>query len=224
MEWGILIILIILLFTSYVIVQETRAQLFWRDLVEKGDLKAIRELLEQEIETWHRARVPRGTPALLWHGVQTVELLDVTEHAARVSCSAEGEYALVAGKRVETSSPLSEGMKITMKLAEMLLYDVPNVKLDQVQIDVYTSFRDDSGRAEPRCVLSTLVRRSNVEQFDWEASSPSEFVMLNEGRFVAEPDGRVSAIEPLAWEEARAAVDEASEIIDRGPPPGAGRS
>ena len=58
MEWGILVILAILLFTSYVIVQETRAQLFWRGLVEKGDLKAIRELLETEIETWHRARVP----------------------------------------------------------------------------------------------------------------------------------------------------------------------
>ena len=30
MEWGILVILAILLFTAYVIVQETRAQLFWR--------------------------------------------------------------------------------------------------------------------------------------------------------------------------------------------------
>src|SRR5829696_2361238 len=116
MEWGILVI--VMLFTSYVIVQETRAQLFWRGLVEKGDLKAIRELLETEIETWHRARVPRGTPALLWHGMQTVELLDVTEHGARVSCNAEGEYALVRGRRVETSSPLSEGTKITMKLSE----------------------------------------------------------------------------------------------------------
>src|SRR5690242_6519185 len=121
--------MLILLFTAYVIVQETRAQLFWRSLVDKGDVKAIRDLIETEVEAWHRARVPRGTPALLWHGVQTVELLDVTDRGARVSCNAEGEYALVSGRRIETSSPLSEGMKITTKLAEMLLYDVPNVKL-----------------------------------------------------------------------------------------------
>jgi hypothetical protein len=216
MEWGILVILVILLFTSYVIVQETRAQLFWRGLVEKGDLKAIRELIEGEIDTWHRARVPRGTSSLLWHGVQTVELLDVTEHGARVSCNADGEYALINGRRLETSSPLSEGMKITTKLSEMLLYDVPNVKLDHFQIDVYTSFRDDSGHAEPRCILSTVVQRSAVEDFDWENDTPTSFVEVNAGRFDAAADGSLKIVEPFEWEESRAAVDEASEIIERG--------
>src|SRR4051812_14224336 len=218
MEWGILVIVLILLFTSYVIVQETRAQLYWRGLVEKGDLKAIRELIETEIDTWHRARVPRGTSALLWHGVQTVELLDVTEHGARVSCNADGEYALVNGRRLETSSPLSEGMKITAKLSEMLLYDVPNVKLDHFQIDVYTSFRDESGHAEPRCILSTLVHRSAVEDFDWENDTPTSFVEVAGGRFDAAADGSLKAVQPFEWEESQAAVEEATEIIERGNP------
>jgi hypothetical protein len=160
--------------------------------------------------------VPRGTPALLWHGVQTVELLDVTEHGARVSCNAEGEYALVNGRRLETSSPLSEGMKITAKLAEMLLYDVPNLKLDHFQIDVYTSFRDESGHAEPRCILSTLVRRSEVEDFDWENDTPASFVQVAGGRFDAARDGSLKVIEPFVWDEGQAAVEEASQIIDRG--------
>ena len=136
MEWGILVIVLLLLFTGFVIVQETARQMHWRGLVENGDLDAIRTLIEEQVELWHESRVPRGTSALLWHGVQTLELLDVTPTAARVSCNAEGEYALVSGKRIETSSPLAEGMKITKRLAEMLLYDVPNVKLDQAQIDV----------------------------------------------------------------------------------------
>ena len=67
-------------------------------------------------------------------------------------------------------------MKITKKLAEMALYDVPNVKLDHVQIDVYTSFRDDSGHAEPRCILSTRVERQPVEHIDWEEISAPDFV------------------------------------------------
>jgi hypothetical protein len=200
-EWGILIVVIILVFTAYVIVQETRAQMYWRSLVQQGDLDAIRQLLENEVQRWRSERVPKGTPALLWHGVQTIELMDVTASGARVTCNADGEYALVGGRRVETSSPLAEGMKITMKLAEMLLYDVPNVKLDHVQIDVYTSFRDAGGQAEPRCILSTRVERSDIEHLDWEATTPAEFVSLNRGRFAANGTA-LQPIEPLAWDEA----------------------
>lgn len=201
MEWGILFILVVLLFVAFVVVQGTMAQLKWRTLVAEGDVDAIRQLVEGEVEQWHSARVPRGVPALLWHGIQTVELTEISAKGARVNCSAEGEYALVGGQRVETSSPLAEGMKITMKLAEMVLYDVPNVKLDHVQIDVYTSFRDESGRAEPRCVLSTRVERRMVEHIDWEETQPSDFVTLNEGRFVGGDDGRLRPVEPLPWVE-----------------------
>ena len=198
MEWGILVVVLLLLFTGFVIVQETARQMHWRGLVESGDLDAIRTLIEDEIDTWHDSRVPRGTPALLWHGIQTVELLDVTPTSARVSCNAEGEYALSSGRRIETSSPLAEGMKITKRLAEMLLYDVPNVKLDHVQVDVYTSFRDEHGHAEPRCILSTDIERKAVEHIDWEETEPVDFVALTGGRFAGNGDG-LHAIEPIAF-------------------------
>jgi len=201
MEYGIIVILLILLFVAFVIVQETFAQLHWRKLVDEGDVDAIRELVDVEAERWRTSRVPKGTPALLWHGVQTVELLDVSSDGARLSCNAEGEFALQNGRRVETSSPLASGMKITQKLAEMALYDVPNVKLDHVQIDVYTSYRDDAGHAEPRCILSTLVRRRMVETVDWEEISAVDFIALNDGHFATGPDGSVHPIEPLTWAE-----------------------
>ena len=201
MEWGIAVIVLFLLVISYVIIQETRAQMHWRGLVEQGDVDAVRQLVEAEIEQWHTARVPRGVPALLWLGVQTVELLAVTARAARLSCSADGEFSLVGGRRVETSSPLAEGMKITLKLSEMMLYDIPNVKLDRVQIDVYTAFRDASGHAEPQCILSTSVERADVEHIDWEQTPPADFITLTEGRFTAEPSGNIGTIEPLPWQE-----------------------
>ncbi len=197
MEWGILVVILLLLFTGFVIVQETARQMHWRGLVENGDLDAIRTLIEEQVETWHESRVPRDTPAMIWHGVQTVELLDVTPAAALVSCNAEGEYALVGGRRIESSSPLVEGMKITKRLAEMILYDVPNVKVDQVQIDVYTSFRDENGHAEPRCILSTVVKRSTVEHIDWEETEADDFIALTEGRFAA-AEG-VHPVEPIEW-------------------------
>ena len=49
MDYGIIVVVLILLFTGYVIVQETRAQLHWRGLVEGGDVEAIRTLIEDEI-------------------------------------------------------------------------------------------------------------------------------------------------------------------------------
>jgi hypothetical protein len=210
MEYGLIIVAVLMLLITYVILQETRAQMHWRDLVAEGDVDAIKELLSNEIERWHTERVPRGVPALLWHGIQTVELIDVTASGARVNCSAEGEFSLVGGRRVETSTPLEEGKKITMKLADMLLYDVPNVKLDHVQIDVYTSFRDQSGRPVPQCILSTMVEREDIEDLDWEATSPAEFVDLVQGRYAAENNGAIHSVQPLTWQggtEAQAKED-----------------
>ncbi len=199
MEWGVLVIALFLLLVSYVIIQETRAQLHWRGLIAGGDVSAVRQLFEDEMQGWRSARVPKGTSALLWHGVQTVELIDIAATGARLSCNADGEFALEGGRRVETSSPLAEGKKITMKLADLALYEVPNLKLERVQIDVYTSFRDESGHADTRCILSSLVRRAEVEALDWEATPAARFVEIVGGRFVPDDAGALQAVEPLAW-------------------------
>ena len=197
--YGIVVVILILIFVSYAIVQETRAQLHWRGLVQGGDLDAIRRLVEDEIQRWHTERVPKEIPALLWHGIQTVELIDVTATAARVNCSADGEYSLVDGRRIETSSPVVEGMKITQKVSDMLLYDIPNVRLDFAQIDIYTSFRDERGHADTRCILSTVVRRQDIEDLDWEATPAQQFIEIVGGRFAADPTGAIAAVEPFVW-------------------------
>ncbi len=201
MQWGILVVIIILFLVAYVLIQETRAQGHWRGLVQKGDVDAIRQLIDDEINRWHTERPPREVPPLVWHGVQTAEVTGVTAHGARVNCSAEGEYTLVNGRRVETSSPLAEGMKITKKLSDMMLYDIPNLRLDYVQVDVYTSFRDEHGQAATRCILSSVVDRAVVQDLDWEAASGPEFIAVVGGRFAADEAGGTHPVEPLPWTE-----------------------
>jgi len=195
--WGLLIILIVGLFIAYAVLQETRAQRHWRGLVAAGDLDAIRQILDAELERWKTERVPKDVPAALWHGVQTVELVDVGADFARVSCSAEGQYALVDGQRREVSSALQEGMKLTVKLADMLLYDIPNLRLEQVQIDVYATFREASRDAFQRCILSTQVRRSEVKDLDWDGTPPEEIVASLGGRFRSDAHGAPQPVEPL---------------------------
>jgi hypothetical protein len=195
--WGLLVIFVVALFIAYVVLQETRAQRYWRRLVAAGDVDAIRRILEAEVERWKTERMPKGVDASLWHGVQTVELAEVGADFARVSCGAEGQYALVDGQRREVSSALQEGMKLTVKLADMLLYDIPNLRLAQVHIDVYATFREAAVGASQRCILSTSVRRSEVEDLDWEGTPPEEIVARLGGRFQADAHGAPQPIEPL---------------------------
>jgi hypothetical protein len=189
MEIGLGIILLVTLVISYVIVQETRARLHWRGLVRRGDLSAITSLTESQLNAWRTSKVPKGTPLNLWRGVQSVEIQAITAADLHVSCSAEGIYAVLNGVRQETSSPLAEGMKITARLTDMLLYEIPDVKFESVRIDVYSTFRSESGESTQRCILSTVARREVAEDLDWDALAPEEIVAAFEGRFALNERG-----------------------------------
>lgn len=196
MEWGLLIVGIIAALIAYAVIQETRAQRHWRSLTEAGDVDAIRQILEAATQRWRTERVPKGVPASLWHGVQTVELVEVGRDFARVGCSAEGQYAVVGDRRQEISSPLQEGMELTRKLADMLFYDIPNLRLARAQIDVYTTFRDEYSVASQRCILSTIIDRTRAEDIDWDAASDEEFVRHFGGRFSLDSRAGARPIDP----------------------------
>src|SRR5207249_305375 len=118
MTWAVLGLVLFGLFLTYIIFQETRAHTYWRGLVLKGDISAIRALLDQEIERWQTMRVPKGTSASLWHGVQTVDLVGVGPDAAHVVCSAEGEYRIVGGQSQELTSPMDAAIRLAAKVCE----------------------------------------------------------------------------------------------------------
>lgn len=204
--WGLLAVVLIALVIAYAVIQETRAQRHWRTLVKAGDIDAIRTIVESEVNRWRTERMPRGVLPSVWHGVQTADLVDVGTDYVRVGCSAEGQYAVVGHRREEVSSALREAMKLTVKLADMLLYDIPNVELERVHIDVYTTFRARSGAANQRCILSTVVRRSEAKGLDWEETPPEEIVARFGGRFQVDRRGHAQPIDP----------DE--EAIEAGPP------
>jgi hypothetical protein len=197
-DWGLAIaiafVLLIFIVVGYVVIQGTRAQLAWRALVEQGDVDAIHTLVSDEVARWKTARMPRGADPQVWHGVQSAELLEVSPTSIRVSASAEGQYSLVNGERREISSALREGMKITAKLADMIMYEIPNVKLPEAQIDIYSTYRDEHG-ASQRCILSTTATRAAASDLDWDAMDPDDIVRAFGGRFTLDDRGNAVPID-----------------------------
>ncbi len=200
-DYGIAVAIVVLfgmfLIVGWVIVQGTRAQLEWRKLVDRGDVNAITTLVGDEIDHWKTKRMPKGTDPAIWHGVQSAELLAADSEGVRISATAEARYALVDGVRREVSSALQEGMRVSAKLADMVMYDIPNAKLGHVQIDVYTSYRDDAGSGQ-RCILSTDCRREVAEVVEWDELDAEEVVRMLGGRFLLDDHGNPLPIDPNA--------------------------
>ena len=191
-DWGLAVaigvVLLIFIIVGYVVIQGTRAQLAWRTLVEQGDVDAIHTLVSDEVARWKTARMPRGADPQVWHGVQSAELLEVSPASIRVSAAAEGQYSLVNGERREISSALREGMKVTAKLADMIMYEIPNVKLPEAQIDIYSTYRDEHG-ASQRCILSTTATRETASDLDWDNMDPEDIVRAFGGRYSLDDRG-----------------------------------
>ncbi len=203
MEWGILGVAVIFVVVGYVVLQGTRASMAWRKAASGGDVDVIRQILEDAIASWRSVKRPKDVAPDVWRGVQTVALVDVaadgttgTPVCASVSCQVESEYRLLDGRWLEVSSPLQEGFAVTARLADMLLYDVPNLRLDSVRIDVHTTFRDAEGVAERACILTTNVRRERARDVDWEEWTPAEIVDAFGGRYRLGERGVALPIDP----------------------------
>lgn len=200
MEWGIgigvIIIGLVFAFLAYVILQETRTHRFWRSKVEEGDLEMIRQLIQAEIERWRDESPPKEVPPSVWQGIQGVELVAVGTDFIHASSTAEPQFALVGGARRQVSSALDEAKRITARLAERFFYDIPHVRADRVQIDIYTTVQESGGEATQRCIVTTLARRSDAAEVDWDSDPPETIAEMLGARYQLDHQGAALPIEP----------------------------
>ena len=194
--WGLLVVGLIFAFIAYVIFQETRTHRFWRRKVEEGDLEMISQLVQAEVQRWRTERPPKGMPASVWQGVQGVELVEIGRDYLRASTTAEPQFALVGGARRQVTSALDEAKRVTVRLAEHLFYDIPHVRPDRVQIDVYTTLQEPGEQPTQRCILSTLGTRAAAAEIDWDSDPPEVIVELLGGRYQLDGQGAALPIEP----------------------------
>lgn len=196
MAWGVFIVIGLGLFLTYVIWQETRSHLAWRGLVNQGNVWAIRELVLAEIDRWHNLRPPKGMALGLWTGVQSVELVSTGRDHIQVACGAEGEYRTLGGRRELVISALDAAMRLASKVIDMLLYDIPEVKIGRVRVDVFSTVRTTDGVPEQGCILSVTADRSIANSLIWEELSPREVVDAFQALYAADEHGASRAIDP----------------------------
>jgi hypothetical protein len=195
---GVGIILVMLLFAliGWVLFREAYTHRFWRQKVEEGDQEMISQLVQAEVAHWKTERPPKGVPAAVWQGIQGVELLEVGRDYIRVSTSAEPQFALVGGSRRQVSSAIDEAKRIAAKLAERLFYDIPHVRPERVQIDVFTTFQEAGSQVAQRCILSALTHRSDAAAIDWDNDPPEEIAERLGARYRLDDRGGPLPIEP----------------------------
>ena len=198
LPWAMLGIFIGFLGLAYIIIQGTRAALAWRTAAAKGDLDVIRDIVEDALKGWSSQKRPKPIAAEVWRGIQSLELAGLAPSYVRVSCIAASEYKMQDGRWIELRNPLQEGMAITAKAADMLMYEVIHYRPDNLQIDVYTDYRDDAGATRRQCVLSTLASRDQAREINWEEWTPEQIVEALDGRYQLSDNGRPLPIEPIA--------------------------
>jgi hypothetical protein len=210
MSWGIgigiLIVAVLFVVFGFIMFKETRTHRFWRSKVEEGDTEMITQLVRVELERWRTEGPPKGMSTTVWTGVQGVELVEAGRDQLHVSSTAEPQFALVGGGRRQVSSTLDEGKRITAALAERFLYDIPHVRPERVQIDIYATFGEPAGEVSQSCILSTPAQRSAAAEVDWENDPPEVITEMLGARYRLDGHGGALPID-LDEEDARAGTN-----------------
>jgi hypothetical protein len=220
---GVILFAVIFLGVGWAVSTEMFQHRAWRRRVESGDTDIVAALLEESLATWRRGRPPRGTPASLWAGVQAAQLIAVEADGATLSTSAEGEFRTEGTQRVQVASALDEGIALAAKLLDMIMYDVPNLRLGYARIDVYSTFTGANGTPAQLPILTVTAERAEADEMTWEALTPEEILGRFGATYERTPTGQPAAIElppvsgvaPRPTDEAAAAfaasLDEGSD-------------
>ncbi len=78
--FGVIFVLVTII--GLVLFKEARTHRYWRHLVEDSDLRAIRGILDAEMDHWRTMRPPKGISSTMWAGVQAMELIGASAKRA----------------------------------------------------------------------------------------------------------------------------------------------
>jgi hypothetical protein len=192
---GSAITLAIFLFVGWAVSAEMFQQRAWRKRVAEGDVDIVGALIGEAMTYWGKSRIPKGMPANRWAAIQGAELIAVAENEATLSASVVPAYHSEGGRRVKVSSDIEEATALAARLLDLIMYDVPNLRLSYARVDVYASLEEagDGGVQQP--ILSSTADRATADELVWEDLSPRELLSRFETTWAEERDGHIIPID-----------------------------
>ncbi len=176
MEWGILVIALLGIALVFIVLQASLASRHWRQVIAGGDVDALREALDAAFEDWRGGKPPRDMPPADWRGLQSAALVVADRDRCRVSLLADADVRVIENRREQVGPPLMVARRIALSMVERLLYEIPHVRFEEVQVDVYTQYRESDGSPRQQCVLATRVTRAAAAVSDWDTAEPAEIL------------------------------------------------
>ncbi|MDZ7728239.1 MAG: hypothetical protein U5Q44_08595 [Dehalococcoidia bacterium] len=147
---------IVFLFVGWAVTTEMLQQRWWRNKVSEGDVDIIAAMLEESLENWRRGRAPKDIPANRWAAIHSTEVVAVSpDPGVTLGTALVPEYRTEGGERVKVTDDLDEATALAAKLLDMVMYDVPNLRLASARIDIYT---DLPGQGQQPILLHRLPR------------------------------------------------------------------
>ncbi len=191
---GSIITLALFLLVGWIISTEMFQQRAWRQRVAEGDVAIIAALLQEALGAWQRTRPEKGMSANLWAGVQAAQVVAVSAEGVTVSTSAEPEFRNEGNERVQLTSALDMATMVAARLADMLLYDVPNLRPGFARVDVYTTFHESGGSPVQKPILTTTAERATADGLAWDALTAAEILSRFDTVYQRLPSGEGEAI------------------------------
>jgi hypothetical protein len=96
---------------------------------------------------------------------------------------------------VLVASALDEGIALAARVVDMMLYDVPNLRLGSVRVDIHSTFTGTDGAPVQRPILTTTAERSIADAIDWDELTAAEVLGRFETRYSRAESGQALPIE-----------------------------
>tara|TARA_B100000029_G_C17577150_1_gene958515 strand:- start:432 stop:1001 length:570 start_codon:yes stop_codon:yes gene_type:complete len=162
---------------GFAVVQAMFAARKWRSVIAAGDYQALLQLLDITFDEWRNSRPPRRMPPSDWRALHSVTLVAANQQYIRVSLLADADVQVVEGSRKELSNQYVVARRAAVRMVEKLLYEIPHVKFDAVQVDVCSEYRTISGETKQQNLLTTHVARSVAALSDWDYGNPEDMLL-----------------------------------------------
>ena len=210
---GLIVVLAIFVFVGWAVSSEMFQQRAWRERAAEGDPDIIGALINDSLNRWRRSRPPKGMPPNRWSAIQQSEVVAVAPGVATLSTSLVLEYQTRDGVRRPTQPPLDEAREVAAALLDLILFDVPNLRLPEVRVDVYADFAAEGGGTEQRPILTTTATRAVADAIFAEDLTAEEVLRRFDTIYHPSEGYELHAIQlpPVEGERPRPAVEAAQD-------------